>query len=443
MDRNFHVYLCLVLKQPKFCNHQAASKRDTKKKVPGGTWRLFLRLHHGHQRGLPNMRTAAATYSEVKHARGKPWNNLVNLSSAIQNAAKLKGSGHAHRLGLTAQQQNLSAKHNVTRRLFTEVQALPLKAQSDAILEQSAAATPSDDLQTQLSCAGKLAKSVIAMHASDKSDKLVAAKETLEVFDDTLGKQQLKKLCSQLPFLQGLPLKALPAGHLVTFFLEGAAAQRAFQAVSWSTTQKTPLGAMLTEAWERHHVLDTDPKLDGENVPGKKLTPCQAAGMCVCKGKGRLVRQCQGRVLQILKQRFNTKLQRETLAAGGIVIILSQDAELEQQPFNAAVAHRQGSKCIYVYGIALMYFSPYRPTLEHLHPETSVDPNLHEVGKDAAFVEVGDLTAFPEKAWEGEHAICSAIWFPEGFLLLIVLTGHLQLLYSSASSEPAGPQCNL
>eukprot|EP00971_Amphidinium_carterae_P339881 6477934-Amphidinium_carterae.2 len=367
------------------------TKRKVKKKGvkggAGGTWRLFLRQSFGRSRGLPNMSEASQAYRALKADGGAEWSRLVNLSKAIKNAAKMKGSAHPHSLGLSAKQQRRQAMSNINKQIWEYVKSRPLPEQAAAIINH-AQGISSGSLAKGLGAAMKMARSMVYLHHFSKAEESRAAQKPLAEFDSGLGKEQYGALLAKAPWLKGIPLKCIPGGPMQMFCLESESVQKAFSAVSLMQERRwDALSSSLADSWERHHVLDTNVKAAGKEVKTKKTTLCQANCMCLCRGKGKLLRQCHGKLLCLLKAAFNTKLKKEKLSAGNVVIILSLESELTL-PLHTSGASASSTRQLHMFGVALMYYTPYRPTLELLVPVDNPEPYAYAEGRNPIYCEV-------------------------------------------------------
>eukprot|EP00971_Amphidinium_carterae_P352850 6492752-Amphidinium_carterae.2 len=372
-------------------------KAKGKKGGAGGTWRLFLRLHYSKTKGIPSMRAASEHYKALRAQGGAEWEKLHEQSKAIRTAAKVHGTAHAHHLGLTAKQQLKIAHHNVRSKFCEQLKGLSMSAQADAIIGFSSADSSIDKLPGSLDKALKLAKFSIGKSQQAKADELNKSKGVLKEYDSTLGKEKLTSLLARAPWLKGLPLKSLPAGSLPTFFLESQAIDKACSAISRATEQRSSdVAARLSDAWEAHHVLNTDVEAQTTAKRSGSTNLCQEVGFCLCKGKGKLLRQCHARFLQLLKQAFHTKVKKETLAAGNVVVIFAKTENLSVTNLLQASGTNYGDT-LHIFGIALMYFSPYKPTLELLKPCPNPEPCAFAFGQQPAYVEaLGNIVAVSE-----------------------------------------------
>eukprot|EP00971_Amphidinium_carterae_P352702 6492709-Amphidinium_carterae.2 len=127
-----------------------------------------------------------------------------------------------------------------------------------------------------------------------------------------------------------------------------------------SHSMKTNLGKCVEQEWHELHRLLQAPQSTGEPSAKVPRKPCVIAGMCLCSGRGKLVRQFRNRLYQHLKLCLASKTGKTLMADGNVVVSLTSRALeghvdiVEAEPLQ-----------IWLH-LGLMYLRPYRCTWQQL-----------------------------------------------------------------------------
>eukprot|EP00971_Amphidinium_carterae_P352964 6492782-Amphidinium_carterae.2 len=214
---------------------------------------------------------------------------------------------------------------------------------------------------------------VDGIHLANRVQRLASsrtnlAKETnlgvIQRWEDSIGKQQLCSMSQTFPQLKQHKLRAIPSAGAFTFEQQPQASEGATAALSWSMKNDEHFAKQLSNAWHHHHEMVRQPaapkkKKTVDNIPSL----CQTTGFCVCQPRSRLLRRLHKHFLADLKKIFSLPDTKPVLGAGKVVVCFTSDAG---EGFNAPAAEL-------IFSIPLMYWKPYRPTLQQCARATAQD----------------------------------------------------------------------
>eukprot|EP00971_Amphidinium_carterae_P341102 6479738-Amphidinium_carterae.2 len=347
---------CNFTQEVKTVVRSTHAKRRAPKKC--STWSAFLRLHRTEVRGLPDSKALSQAYRQCQHEGGHPWQRVEELARAATMAG-----GKMHRSMLTRRQILARANKETDLRLWASIQHLPLAQQALVLVKQCVAG--------QYTCvqAVQLARKMMGKAAAHKQQEQQRVQSKLHEYEEHIGERQVQSLKNKMPDLEHFDLQSIPSSGPQVFRLKTKAIEAGLSATAWSFKHRDHgAGQQLNSAWQRQHLL-------GEDVPVQDALPqgqpsrCREAGVCLCSKDGQMLRQMNARLCGLLKKVFQTPERKKLLTSGNIVAVISlapgavDIGELELSRVSASSGPHQ-----HVFGIPLLYMSPYRPTLQVLLP---------------------------------------------------------------------------
>eukprot|EP00971_Amphidinium_carterae_P345192 6486014-Amphidinium_carterae.3 len=124
----------------------------------------------------------------------------------------------------------------------------------------------------------------------------------------------------------------------------------------------------LSKAWENHHLLSEPlPAIVLPLAQGKKDTICLQVGTCLCSPSGRML----------------AKMHKK-------VINWTHEANLQGADCKECIVRRDMGQQSYWFGVAMMYFSPYRPTLEKLQQLCCPEPVVRTAASQKIYMQMLD-----------------------------------------------------
>ena len=142
----------------------------------------------------------------------------------------------------------------------------------------------------------------------------------LKQWDATLGEGVIEQALKALPFLRRHDMQALPSTGLPLIELQlEQTQQRATTLASWACAQRgSNIGSSLEKVWvSQHHTVSEVEQTDVARAaePQTKVSPCAEAGVCLCTGRGVLLKRLRNALFRDMKQRFKG-LQKQELGQG-------------------------------------------------------------------------------------------------------------------------------
>ena len=266
---------------------RSGCSKKIKKKGSGGTYRAFVRLRSRGTQGKPNLRNIAREYREA--LEGGECHGLLELAREL--------GAHATLSGRTAPQKRSSfgvSLQDVRRRVeVTTMRALSRSLEGLALQEQTERILAFASLHGEVgSNAIALSKRVMRLQAAAKKEEEDQNHETLQRFQDTLGKEQVVMAKARLPRVSA-DLRAVPAGDLLLFEVSNSTTvEEAVQCCAWTSSNRASnIGKSLSECWEKQHIMVGASAVAGPPRARAKLTKCQQAGVCLCTPAGQLLRK--------------------------------------------------------------------------------------------------------------------------------------------------------
>eukprot|EP00971_Amphidinium_carterae_P101795 2014786-Amphidinium_carterae.5 len=352
---------------------QVVKKQNATKKGSGGPWRAFVRAETKHVAGKPQLRILAQRYRELKSAGGLKFDRIVKLGVAATKAGRVRS-------GMQKSSFGPSFKNVMRNHLASSMSSL--WQMCSKVCEEDRARTllqhplvVGQDPQRILQIANTMKK----YESEAKREADVVDEQVLHTWDATLGKDQLQVLLQQLPALSGFSLKAIPCiDGIDVFELQPWAAIDQGKAAA-AYAQRHPqsnLGHSLAQFWQEQHFLvdaETCAPLHGSAA---KKTPCYEANRQVEAFNSVLKRYCQ------------MPRKKRLLSIGILAVLFS--IETSDNADHLSDSNWDGADEIQqvVFGIPLMYFKPYRATLESLTPCADPEPWSPEPMSQRMFVKV-------------------------------------------------------
>ena len=237
-----------------------------------------------------------------------------------------------------------------------------------------------DEGKCGLDTARLFARAAVRSERSDKHDADRAALGTLQRYDAEVGQKKVEAVQRALPCLQRQSLKCLPseAGFDHFALVPDAVQNKATSVASYICTQpNSKVGPALSNLWaELHQTIGSDPAPSSpqpEQRPPPR--PCMEAGICICSDNGLVIKRMRNKLLREMKATFSNQADKAALSAGKVLACFSKEAG-------------DGSVSEVFLQVALLYWSPYRPTLQRVLCYRCLNPEPLAV-PDAIYVEVG------------------------------------------------------
>ena len=339
-------------------------------------WRAFVKGQTEGQTGRPDLKAIAMEFNSLKRdapSTLEPYRFLSRLaavqdkSQQDQVARSAFGPRVAH------------AKHRSKHLFFNQFwrghkgDTTTTKAQH---LQRLACTGHGLPACTQLAkhCAKETTKETFA-----RSEK---CKVVVNRSQESLGKRQLSELREKLPALQAFPFETVFMSPLVQTYQLSTShiPEKCIRFCSWATQHKdSNVGIACDRFWaDLHATIPQHP--NPPEAPATKQSACVEAGMCICKGRGRIVQKMVASVNKYVKTNCQASAQFKAALLAGFVVLQLVGEELEE-----AVAEPRSSRGEYWLHVGLQYQRPWRPTYHQLvrvpppPAEASVSLRLHRV----------------------------------------------------------------
>ena len=209
----------------------------------------------------------------------------------------------------------------------------------------------------------------------------VAAQAMLEQWQKSIGAEQRAAFYKRMPHLSDVEVVPVPHGDLIEAFEVDNAKpiEKAKVACAWAMDNShTQLGTLLSRQWDGQHVM-LEPKHCAplqKSLPGTisaKKSPCCVAGVCLCCPAGKMLSKLYNRFAKLLKEKFKSRDSKILLAIGKVVVRFCNHPGIPCTDWLQASSQHADLQ-LFVMGIPLMHFKPYRPTFQ------MVVPTRQEVG---------------------------------------------------------------
>lgn len=371
------------------CDLPGSSDRPRKKfRGGGGSWRAHVRSETMGQPGRPNLAEMAHSYrlqTEVARER------LTELGEAGTRAHRSDPAG-----------SSFGGSSRVMQRALNWIPAeaahhqLALVATTPQGIEKWCELTP----QTVGCVPGVLSETL--RHSKAKSRDVAAQCRTrtneLQLYAEG-GLQHLAQDLEEalmIPERWTMAMKCCPSQEFPVLEFRSGADSLSERLVSWTYSSGTvgvgtdakhlasSVGKILEEGWRNQ--LDSVPHDDSSPIDSSKLpkpTKCSEAGRCVCSRTGARLAAFRTKFLQGLKYLFPRRSPDlvASLKAGHIVVVVAGLAPNRLEEACHDPVYLLGPEEVqFVWHIAMMYLSPWRPTLQCLQM-ISTDPTrkVHQV----------------------------------------------------------------
>eukprot|EP00971_Amphidinium_carterae_P231089 4586009-Amphidinium_carterae.1 len=336
-----------------------ALQKPSAKKTSGGTWRAFQRLHAAGASGLPNQHHMSEKYHAMKDAGGDEWETVQRLGEAARANAQSGGSG----FGPSATRSKMNRTRSVLDSLWHALKEChgDMELQSDLILKHAS------NEQKGLTYVVRVADSMARRQGKERKQGRDNVTRTLQEYQTEVGASKITSLGLQVPDLEGHSFLPVPSGGVQCFELLDKSIPAASVSVGWMMNHKTSIAGKLTDSWSKSHYL-VEAK-DCDELPEaarKKPTICHEANMCLCSATGKKLKAFHDKIIEAFKVQFHNPEMKKLLATGHMVMQLSTKSDIVV-PQSVALLHEM-MEASHFFGVALMYFKPYRPTLERLLP---------------------------------------------------------------------------
>eukprot|EP00971_Amphidinium_carterae_P068578 1357809-Amphidinium_carterae.3 len=319
-----------------------------RRRIAGGPWRAYQALHSAGSQGLPDQRQVAAAHQELKESGGDAWQEVKDLGDAKALSRTLPANMKAKKAIAWCRKKAIM-KHEAEVLLALDDPLVPMPCHEKA----HTIAKHCRNLGSGAAVKGlALVKQYCKLEAQKTNAAAQEADKDLALFQSSIGSKQSSHLKDLLLAVRQHHLHPIPGGDLYIMEMEPDSIQQATAAMAWSSQMRSNLGMDLSEVWEKHHHMV---KPDAhKSTQSKAAVPCNKkcfqAGMCICSSAGRMLSRMHARFLALMKETFQSSEQKQLLGAGKVVVHLQAD----------------GEGCQHWWSVALMYWSPYRPTMQVL-----------------------------------------------------------------------------
>eukprot|EP00971_Amphidinium_carterae_P351486 6492137-Amphidinium_carterae.2 len=331
-----------------------------------GTYRAFVKLSTAGQRGRPDLAAVNTEYRRLQAQDPEALAAAVCLGSIASRPSGTNKSS-TKRLAPGVVQAGIMSKNRKVQQtlaLSRRTQGMSNTERCFKILEHVNAIGQSLEVALRI---GNYCERQDNLQQKSKDEE---DRNLLQAFQGSDGKEIVKKAISALPCLSALEgfLEPVPStASMMCLKVSGELAkQKALETLSWSVEHvQSNLGPCLEKLWTNLHttVDAVDPEALPEVGPrdsGKK--PCLQAGICLSTPDGKQVHKFKNVCLQQMKQQFKSGEQKALLKHGHIVMHLTtEDGDPTSFPETLAPEHEE-----HFFHIGLMYFNPYRATLQRL-----------------------------------------------------------------------------
>jgi hypothetical protein len=326
-------------------------KKKPGKSGGGGAWRSYVRKRMMGRKAALSFAKIAEEYRNLDAVQRHEHARI----GADATYAHRHIDGNASSFGPRPAQAKRASVKDTQRREFEICQHLSASEQLATIRSS----VQYDDVSSCL-------KGVRALnrHATYvKKDKKLKIQDTVAKYQDTIGKDALEQLVSDLPCLVELKdaLRAVPSPLCCPCFeYTPASASNATESMSWLSSKRKLLDNKVSDAvWARylreHEMFKhaSCPKIPQRIEAVDGVAECASAGICVHQGSGLLLRhQCNRLLLAMKAQAPVGSAVRKQIDEGQIVL-----------QFVGESLGDDGDDGLEFYAhIGLMYWNPYRPT---------------------------------------------------------------------------------
>ena len=340
----------------------------------GGSWRAFVHEHlRGESGAATSFRDLGVQYRALTNEQKNHYVELGRMAAyAAKAGAPAFGVGHRE----AARQQH---------RLSFEASAIP-SDRSESVEAQTAALVPHHAGQTLEEL---LEVETTKRQACLKVEKARAREESKAL---TLYHEQHREAPHFPDHLQQVlhDDSVLMPWQTPTTILGSCSnmAELAFARAPHGLPKK------MSEAWYRRHQTFVHSEQSPVAVV-KEHRHCWRAGRCICKAPGLWLARCRKQVLLKCSARFSTKIAKQELVGGWIFLRLVGSS----LAMDAVAPVETRTQWVHV---ALMYLSPYRPTLlkfEQIDPGPIVQQDPPEIASLRALREADARCQF-RTLWE-------------------------------------------
>ena len=248
------------------------------------------------------------------------------------------------------------------------------------------------------------------------------------------------------PFGQPPSWHAVPSRVAATFEIHSKAPNQAAQLVSWTlderrATRNTPhqttaaasAASSLDASWASHHSILEHDKADA--ITGVKTTRgsrCWEAGFCVCRGLGLKKQKFRTAFLKVLRNSFPVESPSLVGHLKNRLVFMRfvscpADGLSPDENSSYHVAPSEQSRIVH---LGAMYFSPFRPTFQHMR--------LWQVEPDTGILDLGAMSLFCT-LWRFVQDLDMNMWWAVQPYILLERRRPLDCFDPShASAKPLG-----
>ena len=343
------------------CEASAVSKRVKqvrrrgKKKGGGGPWRAYVRLHTLGSSNPTPLSELALGYRAIRTAGGHDYQELQRAGRVASVVAKLADRRLKTSFGIWTRRLAQCRRQALHRALHTQWKGLLLPDKAQQVIHYA------DARGGDIGLAVQIAKGVEKVRALQKQDELAAQYACLKSFGAKRASDS-QFLQQNLPALAGLGvLTPCPCPTAMCFRVDPQpCADAGVQGCAYACAhRKSNLSTSLQQDWEDKHKVIEERQCDpiGPTQEGKGA--CLLAGVCICSGEGKRLRQFRSRVMQTVRRVFIQEVRsglRQKLSNGSVCLMLNS-----------------GAQQLWLH-ISMMYYKPVRPTFHILEPVPFNEP---------------------------------------------------------------------
>ena len=306
-------------------------------------------------KGRPDLKEAARLYREAKADEAQP--GLLAPAVAMSRMAKqvekaAEGKGTKVSFGSKNRQLQRIRYQSRVRSFGTKRSHLSQVALAEAILLEH----PPQDLDAAVHFAKTWNRQV-------QKEEKARREEAVKVLSDhakNIGAAEVARYKEALPILKSFTCSLVPCADLPVLEIDPISSQReATQLCGALSSQHVTVANHMERWWtDLHATIQEEPERETAQIPKPPSSQCRDAGVCVCQGRGKDLARLKVAFLQSMKSTFHTPGQKDMLGQGALVAHLLPSTQ-QSHPLHC------GSDS-YLLQVALMYWSPYRPTLQRL-----------------------------------------------------------------------------
>eukprot|EP00971_Amphidinium_carterae_P148061 2934459-Amphidinium_carterae.6 len=344
--------------------HQQQQKQQqaakTKKPSKGGAWRAFVRMRSGGHRGNADFKQLGIEFRALKENGSEAMDTLNMLAKRMKIVASAGKQGSGKRF---VRMNPLQLRGDLVAKFASKCANMSMSEKALAIIQQV------EYSESATARAVTWARSLEKQKRHEHNQTYLTAVQKLQDFQSHVGKSHLQDMCKHQNKVVDSALKAV---HL-----------------AYQHSHSSNLGTSLSQFWADWHEEVQEAMLQQDI--DTKVPLCCSQGFCLCSVEGKMVKKMRDNLHLYLKRELNKSgVLKIMMRDGNVVLQLGSAASM--QAFGSSIATSiaassssssssneivPGSR-IYLH-IAVMYFSPWRPTYHVLREVAALDAHAVQV----------------------------------------------------------------